>query len=392
MQKSTLRSFTAPGQGGCTAIATALLLVGLLLTLLSACGESGPIIIGFAGPLEGTYSDLGVQGRNGAQLAIELENTRGGVNGRALKLISEHDGETPDQARVAVKILKDSGAIAIIGHMLSAQSLASYELAEELKIPRVSPTSATPLLSNREDLFFRLIPSGTELAQGLASYCRTEDRAETVFTLLDLDNKAFTAPFTQAFGERFSSLGGRILEQSGIHSSTTQSWEDIARRIETSGASALFVALSARDLAALASQLRVQGCMIPIYSTMWAYTRELILAGGRAVEGIIFAVSYIGDSQRPEFLEFQRRYQERFGWLPNYAAAFGYEAANVLIEALRWTGGDPSKLPAGMLAFGNHPGVTGPILFNPYGDVIRPSYLVTIREREFLTLATIGSD
>lgn len=370
-----------------------MLLVGaLLLAQLWSCSESGPFLIGFAGPLEGKYSDLGVQGRNGAQLAIELENTRGGINGRKLKLIAQHDGYSAEEAQVAIQALKESGVKVVIGHMTSAQSMASYDLAEKLKLPRISPTTSTPLLSHREDLFFRVISSSRDWANGLATYCRTVDKTRTVVTLQDRDNEAYSLPFNQIFEKRFIALGGTVLDQIDIRSSSIKDWNDIAKRIASSGAEALTVALSARDLAALARQLRVQNIDIPIYSSMWAYTRELTLAGGKAVEGIIFAVSYTGDNKRSEFTNFQVHYQERFGWPPNYAAAFGFEAASVLIEALRWGGGDPSLLSESIMAMGNHPGVSGPIRFDEFGDVIRPSFIVTIRDRTFVTLTTIEND
>lgn len=42
----------------------------LLCVALAACGEPEPLRVGFAGPLEGRFSDLGVQGRNGLTMAL----------------------------------------------------------------------------------------------------------------------------------------------------------------------------------------------------------------------------------------------------------------------------------------------------------------------------------
>ena len=66
---------------------------------------------GFAGQLSGVRSDLGVQGRNGATLALEEINARGGVAGRMLQLAAEDDGDTPEGAVSAVRALKKAGAV-----------------------------------------------------------------------------------------------------------------------------------------------------------------------------------------------------------------------------------------------------------------------------------------
>lgn len=48
------------------------------------CGRDEPILVGYSGPLTGGRADLGVQGRNGATLAVEDINARGGIAGRPL--------------------------------------------------------------------------------------------------------------------------------------------------------------------------------------------------------------------------------------------------------------------------------------------------------------------
>ena len=63
----------------------------LLCLLLQACSDHAEVVVGFLGPLEGKYSDLGVQGRNGAQLALEEANARGMVPGMTFRLLAEDD-------------------------------------------------------------------------------------------------------------------------------------------------------------------------------------------------------------------------------------------------------------------------------------------------------------
>lgn len=72
--------------------------------------------------------------------------------------------------------------------------------------------------------------------------------------------------------------------------------------------------------------------------------------------------------------------------MPNFAAAFGYEAVMVLGDALARAGGDPSRLRETLPEVRNLTGVLGPISLDRYGDVHRRSFLLTIRDGEFATL------
>lgn len=362
----------------------------LLCVALAACGEPEPLRVGFAGPLEGRFSDLGVQGRNGLTMALEDINAAGGVLGRPLLLLARDDGPTPETAQAAVLDLATQGVAAIVGPMTSVQTLAALPVAEKAGVPLLSPTTSTPLLSGKKDGFFRVIPASTTWARAMARHCLEQDGLRAVVTITDLDNEPYAAPYTAAFAERFTAGGGTVLADLRVHSSQAGDWADAARQLRALGAPAVHATTSARDLAALARQLRHQGQTLRIYSSMWACTSELLQAGGKAAEGILFAVSHSADNPRPEFQRFAARYRERFGWEPNFAAAFGYECGLVLAAALRGAGGDPARLPAALAGLTELPGIVAPLRLDEFGDVQRPAFIVAVAGREFKTIATVA--
>ena len=58
---------------------------------VTACTPPEPVRIGFIGGLSGRVADLGIDGRNGAVLAVELRNKAGGIKGRKVELLVEDD-------------------------------------------------------------------------------------------------------------------------------------------------------------------------------------------------------------------------------------------------------------------------------------------------------------
>lgn len=111
---------------------------------LSGCAYRSPIRVGFAGELTGRQADLGVHGRNGAQLAVEAINAAGGVAGRPIELLVRDDRGTSEGAQAADRELISEGVVAIIGHMTSAQTVAGRLVTELAKMVLFSPAASTP--------------------------------------------------------------------------------------------------------------------------------------------------------------------------------------------------------------------------------------------------------
>jgi len=139
--------------------------------LLFSC-EKKEILIGFSGQLTGINSDLGIQGRNGVILALEEINSSGGIAGKKIKLIIKDDQGTPKGAIKADKELIKQNVVAIIGHMTSDQTMAALPILEKSNTVLLSPTTSTPLLSNKKDLFFRIQGSSDFSAKALGEFAK----------------------------------------------------------------------------------------------------------------------------------------------------------------------------------------------------------------------------
>jgi branched-chain amino acid transport system substrate-binding protein len=365
------------------------LAVLFLCLLLQACSDRSDVTVGFLGPLEGKYSDLGVQGRNGVQLALEEANERGLVPGVRFRLLAEDDLNTPDGARQAVESLAAAKAVAIIGPMTSGVAEAALEQASIHRLPLISPTVSTPLLTGKRDLFFRVLSENSQWAKALARFGRERGGLRTIVIVADMDNEAFSGPYRDAFRSEFVRLGGMLLKDWEIRSLSLESWEPIVAEIERLAPDAVFVSLSSRDASRLAKTFASHSLKIPVYSTMWAATRELVVDCGQTCEGWIFGMGYSEDNARPEHLSFRDRYRQRFGYASNFAAALSYEATQIFIQGMLKADGDPKNLPLAMVALPELPGVIASFRLDEFGDVIRDHYIIQFTGRDFRTHETI---
>ena len=96
----------------------------ILILVFFSCKPSEPIRIGFLGGTSGRVADLGIAGRDGVQLAVEICNRSGGVSGRKVQLIIKNDEQTPEVAERGVRELIAEGVLAIVGPMTSAMGMA----------------------------------------------------------------------------------------------------------------------------------------------------------------------------------------------------------------------------------------------------------------------------
>jgi len=356
------------------------------LVLLTACGDSSPIIIGYSGQLQGKMADMGVYGRNGATLAVEKINSLGGIDGRPLKLLSEDDESTQEGAVLADTKLIEAGVVAIIGHMTSSQTIAALPYVTEHACILVSPTTSTPELTGKKDAFFRTMMDNTNQSRELAKYVHSALDINTVAIVADSDNKSYTFSYAKGFSEVFTELGGEVLEQIHYSSSNEPNWDSIAARIRQLNPDALLVVCPAHDAVALAQRVNSTNSNIRLISGAWAYTDELIKWGGEYVEGMIFGIDYAADNPNPEFIKFSEAYRHRFGTPPNFAAAFSYEAVLALAEGLKKTKGSRDGLAEAMAPSETINGVIGPFKINEYGDVKRNVFIVTVQDGGYRTV------
>ena len=341
-----------------------------------------PVVVGFAGPLTGPYSDLGVNGRNGVRLAVEEINDRGGIDGRKMELLVRNDKGLCDEAAQATAELIDSGAQAIIGHMTSEQTISALPVAAEKDVVLLSPTTSTPELSGIKDNFFRIHPSTDRDAIALARYVLQEKGVDSLCTLKDMDNEAYAGSFEKYFVQEFKSGGGEVAHRQKLYASCSPDWFQVAEDLKSCTDEAVLLALSARDAANLVQALESIDYSPEIFSTGWAMTRELLRAGGRTVENVTFVTSTFKEKPGPDFQEFAKSYRSRFGSEPSFAAAFAYDAAHVLARALEKSF-DGSGLEQALTEIRGYPGLYWPITIDEYGDVMSPIYIVQVAEGEF---------
>ena len=132
------------------------LLAGMFsgLALLAACsggsGSSGDaagdtIRIGEFASLTGKEATFGTSSHRGTLLAIKEINAAGGVLGKPLQLIHEDNRSLQgESATIAKKLITRDKVVALLGEVASGRSLEVAPIAQQYRIPMISPSSTNP--------------------------------------------------------------------------------------------------------------------------------------------------------------------------------------------------------------------------------------------------------
>lgn len=355
----------------------------VMACLLVGCAPPEPIRVGFIGGVSGRVADLGIGGRNGAALAIEMRNKSGGVNGRMVELIVEDDKQDPEIAKQAVARLIGQRVEAIIGPMTSAVAMASLPLVDEAKMLMISPTVTTSKLSGIDDYFFRVIAPTTDYARKGAEFHFKDQGQRRIAAVYDLRNSAYTESWLGDYRSAFIALGGEVVSAEPYESGDDVDFAGMAERLLGQSPDAVLIIANSVDTAMLAQQLHKRDPAVQITASEWAATERLTELGGKAIEGMAIAQFLDRDSKQPAYVAFRNAYVERFALEPGFAGITGFDAANVVLDALAEKKAGQT-LKQAILERRVFPGAQSEIRFDATGDALRETYMTVIRNGTFV--------
>ena len=354
--------------------------VAIGLAMLCGC-QPAPVKIAFIGGLTGRVSDLAVDGRNGAQLAIEALNAQGRQH---YQLLVHDDQHQPAQGRADVRAAVDEGAAFAIGPMTSVMAIPMAEEAAQRRLVLISPTANSDELSGRDDYFFRVITPARSGAEQLAAAAIARD-LKTAAVLMEWRNRAYTENFAASFGARFEALGGAPLVSVHYESERDPNYAQLAQQLLASHPRLVLLVCGAVDASIAAQQIRRLDPDVRLAMASWSSNVQLLQLGGRAMEGALVLQALDLDSRAPDWLDFRRRYEARFGSAPGQAAVYGYEATMLGVAGLRKTGADRSLRDV-LREAGSWPGLQQPLVLDRFGDSARQFHLSEVRNGRFVML------
>lgn len=352
--------------------------------LMSGCSKQEPILIGFIGGLSGPNADNGQAGLNGVTLAVEEFNRDGGVKGRLVELIAKDDGQSKEKATASTNELVAAKVEAIVGPFTSSMAEVIVPIAGRAGIFEVSPTITSMDFYGKDDNLFRINRTTRENAIDYARFLAKRGIRQ-ISVAYDLRNQSFTESWLKEFRGALAKEGGEVVTAVSYVSSNQAPFEQVISDMLKAKPQGLLFISGALDVARLAQQARRQAPDLPIIASEWAATEQLIDLGGKVVEGLIIVQNYDRDDASERFRQFSEAYFKRFQRYPGYSSVSAYDAAIVVLQALKnRQKGETVKDAA--LRSGPYPGLQQTITFDKNGDTPRKIFFTEIRDGQYKKL------
>ena len=354
-----------------------------IAAVLAACSEKPvePIRIGFIGGLSGPNSDNGQSGLNGLTLAVEQFNRAGGANGRLVEIMAKDDAQSKETAQASANQLVTAKVEAVVGPFTSGMAAVIVPITGQAGIFQISPTITAMEFQGKDDNLYRINRTTRDNAGDYAKvmYSRGQKRIAVAY---DLRNRSFTQSWLDEFRTAAEGLGASVAAEISYESSKDADFEGIVTKMLQSKPDGLLFISGALDVARLAQAARKLAPRLPIAASEWAATEQLIDLGGEVVEGLLIVQNYDRDDASPRFKEFSDAYFKRFQRNPGYSSVSTYDAATVVLTALKnRKPGEPVK--AAVARSGPYQGLQQEIVFDSNGDTIRKVYFTEIREGRY---------
>ena len=360
------------------------LLMAAVVATLVACAPQGPIPIGFIGGLSDRNSDNGQSGQNGVILAVEQFNRAGGLNGRMVELISRDDAQDKATAAKSAAELVDAKVEAVIGPFTSGMAAVIVPITGKAGILEISPTVTAMDFYGKDDNLIRINRTTRDNAQDYARVLMSRGQNH-IAVAYDLRNRKFTESWLSEFRAAVTSTGRTLAAEVPYESAPDAPFDKVVADMLKAKPDGLFFIAGALDVARLAQQARKQSPKLPIGASEWAATEQLVELGGSVVDGLLIVQNYNHEDQSPKFKEFSDAYFKRFQRNPGYSSVSAYDAATVLLSAMKARKGD-EPLKAALLRAGPYEGLQQSIAFDANGDTTRKVYFTEIRDGRYVQI------
>ena len=354
----------------------------------STSSNAGDILVGEYGSMTGAQATFGTSTHQGVVLAVEQFNAAGGMKGRKIKLLTEDDqSKSEEAANTVTKLISQNNVIAVIGEVASSASIAAAPICQSNKIPMITPSSTNEAVTKIGDYIFRMCFIDNYQGPVMARFATQNLKAKRGAILTDVKND-YSTGLTTVIEQTFNSTGGRIVGKQS-YSNGDSDFHPQLTTIKSMKPDVIFIPGYYGDAAQIVSQARDLGITVPFVGGDGWESPKLLEIGGKALNGCYYANHYFSGDPDPVVRNFVQQYQARWKVIPGALDALGYDAANVLADAMKRAGTtDEPKLRDAIAATKDFRGVTGNITLGPDRNPVGKKIVVIAIKDGQLTLAT----
>ena len=351
--------------------------------------------IGFFGPIEhNSESVFGLRMLHGAQLAVDEANAAGGYGGKPFKLMLHNDynnwqakavygdvrptdpaiwGSASDET---VKMAYDEQVWAIFGSISSESTHIALRVALRAELPVVSSANTDPTVPETIiPWYFGTMQDDRQQYLTLARRIYTELGLKRVAVLRS--SSRYGRFGLGKFMDASRRLGHPLVMEQIFQPGDTDYAKQL-RVIRSSRPDAVFLIGDELEAATILKQMRAAGMKQRVFGAFRTLGDTLLKEAGDAAEGFEAVYPYDPTRKDPRWLDFNKRFEDRYHEKPEQFASMAYDTMNMLLDSICKAGLNRARIHDALANIEEYDGVTGHMVFDPNLKNTAPLYLGTV--------------
>ena len=346
------------------------------------------LAIGISMPFTGADAEDAEIIKDGAVMAFEEANAKGGVSGYKIELVILDSGTATagqyDPAQAATntkKLVANVGVVAVVGPVMSGEGKAMTPILSEADLATITPSSTNPDITNPQyqdkyfpkgkAVYFRTVTTDAYQGPNMANFYAEKLKVKSVYVLDD--GGAYGVGIADSFQKRAGEKGIKIVGRDQLNVKEAD-YTTILTKIKGLNPDALYYGGVAQAGTKLAKQAYDVIPKMPKGGGDGMYGASLLKGTGfPAVEGWYATIAGVHLLENPEVQPWVQRFQKRWGKFPQDYSITSYDAALVVMDAIRRvaaSGKTPDRHNVrDAIQATNLKTLQGTIAFDKYGDL-----------------------
>ena len=350
-----------------------------------------PIVI----ELSGAGAVSGTNFRDGAVMAIEEINAKGGILKRRISAPQSDTQSNPGVSRAQVQKAIDSDPYVILGPVFSGSVKVNMILCQQAEVPQFTGAEAADITQAGNAYIFRTSFGQQMSMPKIANYIRDSLKAKTVAVLWV--NNDFGKGGRDTFVKEMAARNIKVIADVSTESGQVDFAADVVK-LKSANADAIFVYTNEEESARFLREARKQGVSQPLIGETTLLGQKVIDMAGDSANGARGHVGLSADAPVAAVAAFKEKFNKRFGYVPDHNGIKGYTAVYAVKHATEKIG----KFDRRLLAKTMHgltirpqeePGILMETTWDGNGDIDRISFLAEVvdnKQKIVQTLPKLG--
>jgi len=366
------------------------------LVAVGAALAAEPVRIGVTTILSGPLADRGQSEQYGIELALQRVNEAGGVLGRPVEAFyGDNAADAATGVAATKRLIEEQHVPVLIGALATPVTHAIMPIVAEAKVPLVIDISAGQDFVDASgvggnDYVFKTIPSDRDIAIGMMDWLKGQGVNSVAIIADDAD---FTKTNAASMEKAAMAAGTKVLANETIPKDVKDP-APILERVKAQGPDRIVLLLGASTPAFFRAYEQAGGGIalagrIDFSAAMGALTPSFVAAGGLDKAAGVTVFNPFIDT--PGVRDFVSAYRAKYGLTPTQRSFFAYEAANLVVDAIRRAGSDQAAAIQKALKASTMPSLLGgTYTMDDHNHPHTPLQIVGVRNGKVAVIATVG--